>query len=70
MMQKVFNALSALAFLIAAGLAGGTYFGYKYVTSPHGQAKIKNAIMGDLKKVMPKAIDAKMPTSTGPAIPF
>ena len=40
-MQKVFNALSVLAFLIAGTLAGGTYLGYKYVTSPQFEVKIK-----------------------------
>tara|TARA_B100000287_G_scaffold144271_1_gene136176 strand:- start:8303 stop:8515 length:213 start_codon:yes stop_codon:yes gene_type:complete len=68
MVRKILDGVAVLAFLLSAGLAGGSYFGYKYVTSPHGQAKIKKAIMGDLKKMMPSAIDKKLPKMTGPAL--
>ena len=70
MVRKILDGVAVLAFLLSAGLAGGSYFGYKYVTSPQGQAKIKNAIMGDLKKMMPTAIDQKLPKATGPALPL
>ncbi len=69
-MQKVFNALSVLAFLIAGTLAGGTYLGYKYVTSPQFEVKIKNKLMGDINKVMPEAIQKQLPSTTGKAVPF
>jgi hypothetical protein len=57
------------SFVLTAGIIGGGFFGYKYVTSPQGQAKIKNAIMGDIKKALPGAIGGQMPETTGGAIP-
>ena len=58
------------AFVLTAGIIGGGYFGYKYVTSPQGQAKIKNAIMGDLKKAMPDQIQKQLPKVTGLGLPM
>jgi len=64
MIRKILDGLAVASFVLTAGIIGGGYFGYKYVTSPQGQAKIKNAIMGDLKKALPK-----LPKSTGFSIP-
>ena len=33
MFQKIVNAVAILSLLLSGGLAGGAYFGYKYVTS-------------------------------------
>ena len=33
-MAKISQILSILSFIISASMLGGTYFGYKYVTSP------------------------------------
>ena len=70
MFQKIVNAAAILSLLLCGGLAGGTYFGYKYVTSPQFKNKIKNALLGDVTKVLPSAIGGQMPKSTGPGIPF
>jgi len=56
--------------LLSVGIIGGGFFGYKYVTSPQGQAKIKNAIMGDLKKAMPNQIQKQLPKTTGIGLPL
>ena len=64
MIRKILDGLAVASFVLTAGIIGGGFFGYKYVTSPQGQAKIKNAIMGDLKKPLPK-----LPKSTGFSIP-
>ena len=69
MIRKILDGLAVASFVLTAGIIGGGFFGYKYVTSPQGQAKIKNAIMGDLKKALPGAIGGQMPKSTGGAIP-
>ena len=70
MVRKILDGVAVLAFLLSAGLAGGSYFGYKYVTSPQGQAKIKNALMGDLKKAMPSQIKKQLPKVTGLGLPM
>ena len=68
MVRKILDGLAVASFVLTAGIIGVGFFGYKYVTSEQGQAKIKNAIMGDIKKALPGAIGEKMPTTTGPAL--
>jgi hypothetical protein len=70
MVRKILDGLAVASFVLTAGIIGGGYFGYKYVTSPQGQAKIKNAIMGDLKKAMPDQIKQQLPKTTGLALPM
>ena len=50
-------------------LAGG-FFGYRYVSSPQFEVQLKNKLMDDLTKIMPKAIDKKMPKITGVGLPM
>ena len=68
MVRKIIDGLAVASFVLTAGIIGGGFFAYKYVTSEQGQAKIKNAIMGDLKKALPGAIGGQMPQTTGPAL--
>ena len=70
MIRKILDGLAVASFVLTAGIIGGGFFGYKYVTSPQGQAKIKNAIMGDLKKAMPDQIKKQLPKTTGFALPM
>ena len=70
MFQKIVNGIAILSLLLSGGLAGGTYFGYKYVTSPQFKNKIKNALLGDVSKVLPSTIGAQMPSRTGLGIPM
>jgi hypothetical protein len=70
MIRKIIDGLAVASFVLTAGIIGGGYFGYKYVTSPQGQAKIKNAIMGDIKKALPDQIEKQLPKKTGLALPM
>ena len=70
MVRKILDGLAAASFVLILGTLGSAFFGYKYLTSPQGQAKIKNAIMGDITKALPSAIGGQMPEATGPALPF
>ena len=45
------------------------YFGYKYITSPNGQEKIKKQILNELKGNMPNLINKELPKFTQPALP-
>ena len=69
MARKILDGLAVLSFVLIAGTLGSGFFAYKWATSEQGQAKIKNAIMGDIKKVLPGAIGGQMPKTTGNAIP-
>tara|TARA_R100000458_G_C8244469_1_gene222742 strand:+ start:629 stop:847 length:219 start_codon:yes stop_codon:yes gene_type:complete len=70
MFQKIANVAAILSLLLSGGLVGGTYFGYKYVTSPQFKNKIKNTLMGDINKALPSVVGNQMPTKTGAGIPF
>jgi len=70
MIRKIIDGLAVASFVLTAGIIGGGFFGYKYVTSPQGQAKIKNAIMGDIKKALPDQIEKQLPKRTGFALPM
>ena len=70
MFQKIANVLSILSFIMVTSVIGGGYFGYKYVTSEQFKAKIMNQVMGNVKGMMPKALDNAIPSKTGVSIPF
>ncbi len=68
-MQKLINGLACLTFLLTIGAIGSAYFGYKYITSPEGQEKIKKQIIDELKGNMPNLINKELPEFTQPALP-
>ena len=68
-MQKIINVIACLTFLLTLGSIGTAYFGYKYITSPKGQEKIKKQILDELKGGMPKLINKELPKFTQPALP-
>ena len=68
-MQKIINGIACLTFLLTLGSIGSAYFGYKYITSPKGQEKIKKQILDELKGGMPKLINKELPKFTQPALP-
>ena len=70
MLRRILDGLAVLSFVLISGTLGSGFFAYKYFTSPQGQAKIKNAIMGDITKALPSAIGGQIPKATGPALPF
>ena len=70
MLNRVCQILSILSFLMVTSVIGGGYFGYKYVTSEQLKAKIMNQVMGNVKGMMPKALDNAIPSKTGVSIPF
>ena len=51
-------------------MSGGTYFGYKYVTSEQFKAKVMNEILGNVQGMMPKVLDQSLPKVTGPSMPI
>ena len=69
-MQKIFNILSAISFLLTLGICGTGFFGYKYVTSEQFKNKMINQVMGGVTKTLPTQIDKQMPDVTGKSIPI
>ena len=69
-MQKIFNILSAISFLLTLGICGTGFFGYKYVTSEQFKNKMINQVMGGVTKALPTQIDKQMPDVTGKSLPI
>ena len=62
-MQKVFNIISALSFLLVLGITGGGVFGYLWITNEDNQKMLQD-------KPMEKVMGAmKLPGLAGPALP-
>jgi len=62
-MQRIFNIISVLAFLLVAGITGGGIFGYLWITNEDNQKMLQD-------KAMEKVMSAvKLPGLSGPALP-
>tara|TARA_A100001515_G_scaffold141840_1_gene139406 strand:- start:235 stop:447 length:213 start_codon:yes stop_codon:yes gene_type:complete len=70
MYRKILDVLTILSTILVLGILGGGFFTYKYVTSPEFERNIKNKIMGDLEKKMPKVLEKKIPKFTGKSLPL
>ena len=68
MFQKIANILSIVSFVLVSSVIGGSYFGYKYVTSDQFKTKIMNEVLGNVQGMMPKVLDNALPDMTGPSI--
>jgi len=68
MFQKIANILSIASFVLITTTLGGSYFGYKYVTSEQFKAKIMNQVLGEVKGLLPNVLDKGLPKTTGPSI--
>jgi len=68
-MRKVIDCLVIVNSVFIVGvLAGGTGL-YFYAKNPANQAKAKAYLTNQITKLIPVP-DIKLPTSTGPALPF
>ena len=68
MFQKIANILSIASFVLITSTLGASYFGYKYITSPQFVNKMKNMVLSDVQKLMPKILDNNIPNTTGESI--
>jgi hypothetical protein len=68
MFQKIANILSIASFVLITSTLGGSYFGYKYVTSEQFKAKIMNQVLGEVKGLLPNVMDNALPKTTGQSI--
>jgi len=62
-MQKVFNILSAISFLLVLAITGGGVFGYLWITSEKNQEKLKQQLMEQVTGSL------NMPSLSGPVLP-
>ena len=63
-MQKLFNFLSAISFLLVLAISGGGIFAYLWINNPTNQNKIKGQVIESVKDSL------KIPGMTGGAKPM
>jgi len=68
MLNRVFQILSVLSFIMVTSVIGGGYMGYRYVTSEQFKAKMMNQVMGNVKGMMPNVLEKGLPKTTGPSM--
>ena len=69
-MRKVIDGLVIANSVIIVGLLAGGAGLYFYAKNPTNQAKAKTYLTNQITKLIPLPAVAKLPTSTGPALPF
>ena len=67
MFQKIANILSIASFVLVTSVIGGSWFGYKYVTSEEFKTKMLNQVMGQVQGLLPNMLGNSMPKMTAPA---
>ena len=55
---------------LIVALLGGSFFGYRYVTSPQFEEQVKQKIIGQVSNVVPKSIEKSLPATTGISMPL
>ena len=69
-MRKLIDLLSVFSFVLSAGMAGGSFYMYKLVTSPQFKNKVMDEVMSNVKDLLPGQIDQKLPKKTGISLPM
>ena len=62
-MQRIFNTISVLAFVLVAAITGGGVFGYLWITNEENQERIKQQLIEQVTGSL------KMPGLSGPVLP-
>jgi Na+/H+-translocating membrane pyrophosphatase len=74
-MQKVYNLLGVLGFVMSGALVGASIVAFARIPGmiENYAADMMNDIAGDVTEMLPGEIDAalpELPTTTGPAVPI
>ena len=70
MIRKIIDACAVVSLIVSGGLAVGSFMLFKYVQSPQFELKVKNKLMGDIQKKLPKTTEKTLPSTTGLGIPM
>ena len=62
-MQRIFNIISAVSFLLGLGITGSGVLGYLWITNEQNQEKLKQQLMEQVTGSL------KMPGLSGPVLP-
>ena len=70
MLNRIYQILSIVSFVMVASMSATGYIGYRYVTSEQFKSKVMNEILGNVQGMMPKVLDQGLPKVTGPSMPI
>ena len=63
MVRKILDSCALVGLLVSASLAGGSFYLYRYVTSPSFEKEVKEKLMKEVTGSL------KMPELSGPVLP-
>lgn len=63
MVRKILDACALVGLIVSASLAGGSFYLYRYVTSPSFEKEVKEKLMKEVTGSL------KMPELSGPVLP-
>ena len=69
MVRRILDGIAVASFVLVLGTIGSASYGYYWLTS--NQDKLMGVVIEKVKdQVLPKMPGAKLPKTTGPALPF
>ena len=70
MLNRIYQILSIISFVMVASMTATGVIGYRYVTSEQFKSRVMNEILGNVQGMMPKLLDQGLPKVTGPSMPI
>jgi len=70
MLNRIYQILSIISFVMVASMTATGVIGYKYVTSEQFKSRVMNEILSNVQGMMPKILDNGLPKITGPSMPI
>ena len=70
MLNRIYQILSIISFVMVASMTATGVIGYKYVTSEQFKSRVMNEILSNVQGMMPKILDNGLPKMTGPSMPI
>jgi len=70
MLNRIYQILSIISFVMVASMTATGVIGYRYVTSEQFKSRVMNEILGNVQDMMPKLLDKGLPKTTGESLPI
>ena len=70
MLNRIYQILSIISFVMVASMTATGVIGYKYVTSEQFKSRVMNEVLSNVQGMMPKILDNGLPKITGPSMPI
>ena len=70
MLNRIYQILSIVSFVMVASMSATGVIGYRYLTSENFKSRVMNEILSNVQGMMPKILDNGLPKMTGPSMPI